>query len=210
MPTKTILLLLLLAFISKISIAQHIDIDKKALAFLASEENVNVVFSFEGTEFYEDPITEEAFLKQQFDKVSERKDETVAAQWVSTYQTSKKEAWPRLFIETLNERTANYKNHPTFSSNNPSAKYTMKINTVWMYFGYNVVIGKVPAKVSMDVSFYETATPTTVLFNTTIKRAMGINNKSYDLSNWPSFKRVGKAYVKGAYKLSQALKRVLD
>ncbi len=79
-----------------------------------------------------------------------------------------------------------------------------------MYFGYDVIIGKEPSKVSMTFSFFETSNPENILFTTHISRAMGTNNESYNLRSWPSFRRMGKAYIRAAYKLAQAFERILD
>jgi len=209
--SKRIVILFLICITStQIVFAQHIDIDKKTLSFLASEEKIATVFSFENVLFYEDNKTEEEFLQNQNNKITEWKDEEAAKDWVKTYYSSKENDWPDSFLNTLNEKLTEYNNSPTFVNKDSDTKYTMKVHTVWMYFGYNVIVGKKPAKVTMDISFYETDNPENIIANTKISRAMGLNNENYDLSNWPSFRRVGKAYVKGAYKLAQAFKRILD
>ena len=86
----------------------------------------------------------------------------------------------------------------------------MKVNTKWMYFGYNVVVGKWPSKVLLELSFYKTSNPKEIIYSTIIRRAMGKNNQSYNLEAWSKFKRVGKNYVKGAYELARVLKRAVD
>jgi len=190
--------------------AQHIDIDKKALSFLASQEKVNVLFTFDSLTFDGKNIPESQFLQTRYVDVSEWKDVEAAKEWLELYQEHKNKKWQESFLTTLNEKTSEYKHAPIFQANDSTAKYTMQVNSDWMYFGYDVIIGKEPSKVSMTIDFYETKEPTAVIFTTTISRAMGTNNESYNLRNWPSFRRMGKAYVRAGYKLGQAFKRILN
>lgn len=201
---------LLLVFLCPSVFAQHIDIDKKALAFLASQEKVNVSFTFNDLTISGKEIPEQQFLKERFAELSERKDEQEAGEWSALYLENKNKIWQEDFMETLIDRTAEYENSPKFVRNDGTAPYTMRVNTDWIYFGYNVIVGKNPSKVSFTVDFYQSEKPSNVLFSTEINRAMGTNNEAYNLSNWPSFRRVGKAYTKAAHKLARALKRILD
>lgn len=191
-------------------IAQHIDIDKKALSFLASEEKVNTIFTFDNLIFNEDNIPETEFLQQRDVEVSEWKDKDAAQEWLKLYHEHKKEHWQEAFLTTLNERLAENENPPNFKRNDSTSTYTMRVNTDWMYFGYNVIVGKQPSKVTMTLTFYKTEDPSNILFTTEINRAMGTNNESYNLRNWPSFRRMGKAYTKAGYKLGQSFDRIVD
>jgi hypothetical protein len=79
-----------------------------------------------------------------------------------------------------------------------------------MFFGYDVGVARWPSKIVLELSFYETSKPKELIYSTIIRRAMGTNNKSNNPDGWSKFLRVGKAYVKGAYKLAQAFKRIVD
>ena len=195
---------------SQFLFSQHIDIDKKALSFLASQERVNVVFAFDSLTFDAENIPETEFLQKRYVEVSEWKDTTAAKEWIALYHEHKNNQWQELFLKTLNERMSDYKKPPEFIRDDSTAQYTMRVNTDWMYFGYNVIVGKQPSKVSVTLSFFKTETPLDILFNTEISRAMGTNNESYNLRNWPSFRRMGKAYTKAAYKLGQSFGRIVD
>lgn len=207
---KFLLTSILLILGSQFLFSQHIDIDKKALSFLASQEKVNVVFTFDGLSFDGKDVPETEFLQKRYVEVTEWKDKEAAKEWLLLYDENKKNQWQESFMVTLNEKTAEYENAPIFNRNDDSAKYTIQVNSYWMYFGYDVIIGKEPSKVSMEINFYETENPSNILFTTDISRAMGTNNESYNLRAWPSFRRMGKAYTRAAYKLAQALQRVLD
>lgn len=190
--------------------SQHIDIDKKALSFLASQEKVNVVFTFDSLTFDGKEVPEAEFLQKRYIEVSEWKNQESAKEWLDLYEKNKNNEWQEVFLSTLNEKVGEYKNTVVFNRNDATAKYTMQVNSDWMYFGYDVIIGKEPSKVSMTFSFFETSNPENILFTTHISRAMGTNNESYNLRSWPSFRRMGKAYIRAAYKLAQAFERILD
>ena len=207
---KFLLTTLFICLTAPFLFAQHIDIDKKALSFWASQERVNVVFTFDSLTFDGKNVPEAEFLQKRYVEISDWKDKEAAKEWLVLYNEHKNNQWQESFISTLNERTAEYKNAPEFNRNDSTAKYTMQVNSDWMYFGYDVIVGKEPSKVSMTLSFYETEKPTSILFVTNISRAMGTNNESYNLRDWPSFRRMSKAYTKAGYKLAQALKRVVD
>lgn len=85
----------------------------------------------------------------------------------------------------------------------------MQVNNSWMYFGYNVVAAKWPAKAKLDLTFYESNHPEKIIYKTTIDKALGTNNEVYNLDKWSKFNRVAKAYEKGAHKLAQAFKRIV-
>lgn len=207
---KFLITSLLIYFTAPLIFAQHIDIDKNELSFLASQEKVNVIFTFDSLSFDGKNVPEAEFLQTRYVEVSEWKDKEAAKEWLGLYNEHKNNKWQESFVSTLNEKTAEYKHAPIFSRNDSTANYTIQVNSDWMYFGYDVIIGKEPSKVSMTLNFYETGTPSGILFTTHISRAMGTNNESYNLRDWPSFRRMGKAYTKAAYKLAQALKRVMD
>jgi hypothetical protein len=190
--------------------AQHIKLDKKVLSFLAIEDTINIVFSYKDVLFEGDNVTEEEFLKNHKTIKETHLGKDSSEDWVKNYYKYKDSNWPESFINTLNKKLSDYENSPIFVLNKKNAKYSMKVHTVWMYFGYNVIIGKEPSKVTMNLSFYETKTPNNEIYTTTISRAMGTNNESYNLKDWPSFRRVGKGFEKGAYKLAQAFKRIVD
>ena len=70
--SKRIVILFLICITStQIVFAQHIDIDKKTLSFLASEEKIATVFSFKMSCFIKTIKTEEGFLQDQKDKITE-------------------------------------------------------------------------------------------------------------------------------------------
>ena len=203
---------LALLFISSLllsitSTAQRIDIDKKALSFLTSEKIINTQFYYNNLEI-DGEITEAFFLEKMQTKITSHSNEAEAKQWLDSYYEHKSTIWGNSFISELNERL----NDLTFVENDNTPKYTMKVSVAWMYFGYDAGIIDQPAKVTLHVDFVETSNPEVILFSTQIKRAMGTYNKTKGdgEGKGPSLNRMRKAFMFGAYKFAQALKRVVD
>ncbi len=209
----SLLLTLAFGFTNHSAYSQHIKIDKELLSFLASEEKVNVVFSYNNLYLNGDMLTEEAFLDYINTKIIENADREMASQFQADYIAAKEQVWPEMFVNTLNEKVREYDSTPRFVLNDPTTTYTILINTNWMYFGYDIEIIDRPAKVTMDLTFFKNANPDNIITKTEISRAMGTYNKQEndgDIWPRPSLNRMSKAYKRAAYKFAQALKRILD
>jgi len=193
--------------------SQRINMDKDVFAFLKTADTISVVHTTDSIQFNSDNISEREFVDHIIEKIRKHGDHEMADSWEKTYKNHTQEIWPAAFVDELNSRSETYKNPITFVYGNAQTKYQMRISTVWVYFGYEIGIGQQPAKVSLEVSFYDTSNPEVILGSTQIKRAMGVyNTERGDSQNFPnpSVKRVEKAYKRAGYKFAQALKRIID
>lgn len=191
--------------------AQHINIDENALTFLASEEKINVVFVFDSLLMIDD-LKETDFIEKMKEKITHHSTIEEAHNWTLAYNKNKYETWPKAFLVQLNEKLGETKNAPQFEMDNPEANYTMKINTTWMYFGYDAGIMDRPAKVTLQIDFQETKNPNTIIFSTEISRAMAKYNKRDGDGEGagPSLNRMRKAYEFAAYKFAKSLKTIVE
>ncbi len=208
---KFILTSLFIGIVSQFAFAQHIDIDKKALSFLASQEKVNVVFSYDSLLRIDD-LKEKEFVQKMRNKIRDQSVDEEANNWTMAYNENKYKKWPAAFINQLNEKLGENKNAPVFEMDNLQATYTMEVHLSWMYFGYDAVIIDRPAKVTLQIYFYETQNPAAIIFSTEISRAMAKYNKQDGDGEGagPSLNRMRKAFEMAAYKLAKALMRVVD
>lgn len=217
--------------------AQHIRLDKKEMAFLASEEKVNVVFTYDSLLFNADNFSESEFLDYIKKKIEGKLNAEEALDWEQKHFNAKDSIYPKIFVASLNNRIKNYDHPVEFVWNDPSIKYTMKVQTDWMYFGYDAGIAQQPAKANLKISFYETSNPETLLSQIDVERAEGfdvVGNFSFtpDIplaksgitsTNWlqsflnanenypkPSLVRMGYMYDRAALRFGMTLKRVLD
>lgn len=208
---KSLLSILFICLTAPFLFAQHIKIDKKSLSFLASQENVNIVFVQDSLLMIND-LNEVEFLQKMNEKISRQTTVKEANSWTSEYNNNKLNSWPEVFTTQLNEKIGDYKNAPRFDLNNAEAVYTMKVVPTWMYFGYDAGIIDRPAKVTLQIYFYETKNPNAVIFSTEISRAMATYNKRDGDGEGagPSLNRMRKAYEFAAYKLAKSLQRIVD
>ncbi len=191
--------------------AQHIDIDKKALSFLASQEEVNVIFENDSLLMI-DNLNEMDFIQKMRNKISGQSIIQEANNWTLAYNENKYKNWPKAFIDQLNEKLEESEHSPKFELDNSKALYTMKVKPTWMYFGYDAGIMDRPAKVTLQVYFYETKSPENIMFSTEISRAMAKYNKQDGDGEGagPSLNRMRKAYAFAAYKFAKSLETVLN
>ncbi|QIE60556.1 hypothetical protein G5B37_13570 [Rasiella rasia] len=183
------------------------------MEFLNNTEKVNVVFTFEKPLYNGDNLTEKEFLDYITKKIVTNANEAMAKEFVQNLEKAKYDDWPKEFAETINEWSSEYKNAPTFVVDDTTALYTMKVNTTWMYFGYDAEIIDRPSKATMDIEFYKTTNPDEIIERTSISRAMGTYNKTHgDGETWPkpNLNRMRKAYDRAGYKFAKAIKRIVD
>ncbi len=208
---KFLLISLFLCISSQFTFAQHIEIDKKALSFLATQEKVNVVFVYDSLLMIDD-LNEMDFIQKMRNKISGQSVVEEANNWTLAYNGNKYKKWPETFVNQLNKKLGENENATVFEMDNQEAAYTMQVIPTWMYFGYDAGIIDRPAKVTLKVSFYETKTPNSVIFSTEISRAMAKYNKQDGDGEGagPSLNRMRKAYEMAAYKFAKSLERVLN
>jgi|TARA_R100001530_G_scaffold127560_1_gene96814 hypothetical protein len=216
--------------------AQHIKLDKKEMAFLASQEKVNVVFTYNDLHFNSDNFTEAEFLQYIKEKIAKKLNWDEASDWEQNHFAAKDSIYPQIFVAALNNRIKDYDHPIEFVWNDPSIKYTMKVQTDWMYFGYDAGIAQQPAKANLKITFFETSSPETIISQIDVERAEGFdvvgsfsfykNGPSTSFgpsSDWlgkflkanedypkPSLIRMGNMYDKAAVRFGMTLKRVLD
>ncbi len=237
MNSKYLLIILFIVIGNQFSVAQHIKLDKKEMSFLATQEKINVVFTYEGLLFNADNLTETEFVNYIKEKIEGKLNAEEALEWEKRYFYAKDSIFPKIFVTSINNRIKDYDHPIKFVLNDESSNYTMKVQTDWMYFGYDVGIANQPAKANLIITFYETSNPTQIVSQIEVDRAQGfdvIGNLSFNTevplgtsgissTNWleeflkanegfprPSLIRMGNMYDKAAVRFGMTLKRVLD
>ncbi|KJJ38269.1 hypothetical protein MB09_09450 [Aequorivita vladivostokensis] len=236
MKFQVLLFTFFICFGTQFLVAQHIRLDKKEMAFLASQEKINVVFTYHDLHFNADNFTEAEFLDYIKKKIEGKLNTEEALDWEQEHLAAKDSVYPRIFVASLNNRIKNYDHPVEFVWNDPSIKYTMKVQTDWMYFGYDAGIAKQPAKANLKIYFFETSNPESIISQIDVERAEGFDvvgslsfyktgtTTSFGPSgNWleefmkakqdypkPSLIRMGNMYDKAAARFGMTLKRVLD
>lgn len=192
MKYKTLFLVLLYFSVAS---AQRFDILSGNLKNLKdiSEYNISFIYSNLKVHGFE---TEEAFLVEKMNKRNnvEGKAESFKKNWFD-YREKKYE--PK-FIAYFNNR---FENGDVKVTRNSAAKYTMVIETTWVYPGYFAE----PAKISAVFTFIETANPKNVLFSIAYEKSIGIEEHDF---NGNLGDRIAGAYEKLAKNITMQLKRL--
>ena len=187
--------------------AQFVKIDKKALQFLTSEQKVNVVFENENILFNADNLSESEFLTHINKKITHHKDSIIAKIWQDSYYLHKSIENQKAFIETLNVYSEKYNHIPKFVINEDSCQYTLKIDTNWMYYGYDAGVTSQPAKLTITISFFKTNSPDIIIDNAIMKKVKGFAYPDKK-PPMPRLKSMQNSYTNAAHKLALTLKKI--
>ena len=91
------------------------------------------------------------------------------------------------------------KDQNIYFNENLEAKYTLIVETVWIYPGWDAGIMKQPAKVTTAIKFVETANKNNILVKVTSKEAPGDqwgNNYSNESRLGEGYAKTGKSFAK--------------
>lgn len=186
-------------------VGQHIKIDKKKLSFLKEEKTLNVIFDYSDLIRGGNFISEEEYLKKQKEKISARKNNY--EEWFMAYEHSKNKTWKEIYVSILNENLSKYI-APKFVINSET-NYTMKVNVLWIYSGYDIGIARSPSKIKLRLELIDNATKRIVEI-IDVKESHGYNKDFDNDSEWPYLKLIQNAFRSSAFKLAITLKRVFD
>lgn len=188
------------------SYSQWVKFKKKELIFLASEEKINVVFTYKGVEFNGDNLSETTFLNHIASKITRHQDTSEAVKWTHRYRQHKVKHWPEAFVSSLNKTVAPYKHAPTFVLDEKNARYTLEVEVKWMYFGYDIKVLAQPAKLTTELIFYRTDT-SQIVSKLEIEKTKGLSTKE----DFPklSLKSMENCFERAAENLGLSLKKVL-
>ncbi|MBQ4822467.1 hypothetical protein [Aquimarina sp. MMG016] len=194
-----------LLFISSISFAQRIKIDKKQLAFLKEETKIGVLLTFP-EDFVMDGsrIRETDFLFIKEETWNERIPPDGGRKWLEAYETSKKEDWVNAFVTAFNETIAKHSNL-RFTPNTVNTNYTIIVEADWIYMGYNGGIIAQRAKLVTTLRFVKSQNIEDELYSTTTPVIRGGIGEGV----FNDLCRVKESYDMTGYILALQLKKVL-
>ncbi|MBA5792122.1 hypothetical protein H1R17_04340 [Flavobacterium sp. xlx-214] len=185
---KIMLMSLILA--SCIIHAQKLKNETGNFASLKNETSVNVKFNYSHLKLLKENFTEDEYVSKRKLELNE-KDKGNGDAWVSKWKSAKNDIWEPKFLELL-EKTTDKK--ISFKEDNNSAKYTLMVDVVWIYPGWDVYMMKQPAKVTTNIKLVETSNPFNVVYQVDAIDAPGDQFGS----NFSNESRVGEGFAKTA------------
>ncbi|WP_378176530.1 hypothetical protein [Aquimarina sp. SS2-1] len=196
---------LFLVFISTISFAQRIKLDKKKLSFLKNETVIAVQLTFPEDLIIYSLHPEHEFIenmKKKYNEIESNKGE----KWLETYERAKKETWRDAFIQGVSKRLKKYSDLK-FVTSNEDTNYTLIVEADWIYTGYggSASVGREEGKLETTLKFVKTSQPGSVIYSTQAPKVIG----NYAYGEFGDIERIRECYDKLGYLLELQLKRIL-
>lgn len=202
---KSLFTLVFITFSFTTIFAQHIKINKKELLFLRNEPSINVVFNYDTHTRGGDHISEKEYIKNWTKTLTNKSKDTSV--WHNAYLNSKNKIWQETYVNNLNSNLIQYIS-PEFKLNSNS-DFTLLINVLWIYSGYDIGIAKSPSKIKLELDVIDNNTKK-IIQTIEIKESRGENKDSDNDSLWPDLKLVENAFKNSAFKLAITLRRVFE
>lgn len=195
---KKILMLTLLVT-SSLTMAQKTKIESGDFKFLAGVNEVNVEFDYSNLKLMKENLSEEQYVANRTTELNEKKG--VGDIWKKKWQGSKEMIWNPKFLELINVVSSKEKTNISFQENLSSAKYTLIVEVVWIYPGWDAGVMKQPAKVTTNLKIVETANRSNVLVVMSSENAPGDQWGN----NYSNENRIGEGFAKTAKTLAKII-----
>lgn len=196
---KKQILLLVALFVATVGFSQKMKVTNGGFDFIKDQKEINVEFVYDNMKLFKKNLTNEQYMEENAAKMEEKtrgKGET----WKKTWIGSRETIYAPKFLELMN-RYLEKEHGVYFGENLKDAKYTLIVETVWIYPGWNVAVMRQPAKVSTVLKFVETANRDNVLLEITSENAPG-NKFGGTFSNED---RLGEGYAKTGKSLAKLI-----
>lgn len=195
---KTAILVLL--FFTGIAMAQDVEVVKGDFKFLKDQKEVNIEFVYSNLKLMKEEVTEEQYVKERAAELNE-KSKGKGDIWKKKWEGSKELIWNLKFLELANVVLSKDKKDLTFQEGLTNAKYTLIVDVVWIYPGWDAGVMKQAAKVSTVLRFVETANRSNVVLEITTDKAPGDQWGN----NYSNESRIGEGFAKTAKTMSKMI-----
>lgn len=193
------LVLTIFVFLMGMVSAQKMRVTSGNFDFLKGQTELNLKMDYRHVEFYKENMNEAAYIaKQEKDIQKAGKSPDEFERWKKDWEYSKDTQFVDKFLASMN-KNSDFKT----SVNNSSAKYTLIVETVWIYPGWFGGIMNQPSKLSTLLKFVETSDPSHVLLEIDSKNAPGDNFVGLPNNN----DRISEGYAKTAKTLAHLIEK---
>ena len=189
--------IIVLLLVSGVTMAQKKRILSGDFKNLKGITEFNLIFDY--TDLKVDKFeTEEAFLE---DKMKKREEKGTAEDFKKSWFSDREKRYEPKFIESFNKR---FDGEIKADKNLSSAKYTVKIKTLWIYPGYNVGVMRQSSKLNVIIKISEIGNPDNILLSVGYEKVLGSGAAGFDYN---SGYRISEAYAKLAKEFAAELKK---
>ena len=185
------LVTILFAFVLTSSLtAQKMKVEQGGFDFIKGQKEINVEFIYDNMTLLKKNMTNDEYVKEHSAELEEKspgKGNTWEKGWVAAREL----IYAPKFLELMNRYL--YKDHDTkFGEDLTDTPYTLLVETIWVFPGWDAGVMKQPAKVTTQLTFVETANRDKVVLEVSSKNAPGDQwGSSFDDED-----RIGEGYAK--------------
>ena len=187
-------------FVTSIMAAQDMEVVKGDFGFLKDQKEINVEFDYSKMTLLKEKFSEEQYVNNRTKELNE-KSKSTGDEWKKKWYSSKELIWNPKFLELMNVVFSKENKEVNFQEGLKTAKYTLIVEAVWVYPGWDAGIMKQPAKVTTQLRFVETKNKLNVLLEISSENAPGDQWGS----NFSNESRIGEGFAKTAKSLAKML-----
>ena len=194
---KIVFIALLLASVT--GFAQDMDVIKGDFKFLSGVKELNVEFDYSHLKLLKENYTNEEYVAKRAADLNE-KDKGNGNIWKKKWDAAPQMIWNPKFLELL-LKTYGKEKDVNIEEGLTKAKYTLIVDVVWIYPGWDAAVMKQPAKVTTTLRFVETANKSNTLLEITSEKAPGDQWGN----NFSNESRIGEGFAKTAKSLGKII-----
>jgi len=187
-------------FISWVMTAQKMNVTSGNFDFIKDQKQFNVEFDFSKMTLMKDNKTEAQYVEERTKELND-KTKGVGDIWKKKWDSSKELIWNLQFLELINTVLSKEDKDVSFQEDLSDAKYTLIVETVWIYPGWDAGVMKQAAKVTTKLSFVETNNKSNILLEISSENAPGDQWGN----NFSNESRIGEGFAKTAKSLAKLL-----
>jgi len=195
---KKQLTIILFLFCTSFMFSQKMKVQSGDFDFIKDQQQFNVEFDYSKMTLMKEKKSEAQYVDDRSKELSE-KNKSTGVNWKKKWNSSKELIWNPKFLELMNIVYSKKNKDVSFQEGLADAKYTLIVETVWIYPGWDAAIMKQPAKVTTKLLFVETNNRSNVLLEITSAKAPGDqwgNNFSNESRIGEGFAKTGKSLAK--------------
>ncbi|WP_281321856.1 hypothetical protein [Flavobacterium aestivum] len=187
-------------FVTSVMAAQDMKVVKGDFGFLKDQKEVNIVFDYSKMTLLKEKYPEKEYVANRTKELNE-KMKSSGDVWKKKWDTSKEQIWNPKFLELMNVVYSKDNKDVNFQEGLAAAKYTLIVDAIWVYPGWDAGIMKQAAKVTTQLKFVETKNKANVLLEISSENAPGDQWGS----NFSNESRIGEGFAKTAKSLAKML-----
>ncbi|MBV8325847.1 hypothetical protein [Chryseobacterium sp.] len=196
---KKLLLLLFIAVVTSVSAQSKFNYEYGNFDFLKDQKEVNVQYVFENVLFQVDHYTEEQYLERRKTETLAKKGEDAWKSWIEEWKEHTESVFMNKFIEGLNAKSKKIR-----FGKDIKTKYTLIVETKWIYPGWSGGMIMQPAKLSTVITFVETDNSGKGLTKIQTDKIEGVGSKvDYGME----YGRISAAYEKTGKELAKEINK---